>query len=308
MELQVVTSFFKIKREGWKGFNRTDEQYLSYFKVWAKLKNKIVVYVESEEMKNNILDFRESLGLKDKTVVNVINDCTKLEPELYHSIQIAATNPIQQLYRLYKKNPETWNYNYNYVTLMKAWCVADAIERKQVDGLVAWVDFGYNHGGTAMSLESNFNYLWEYNFSCEKMTVFTLQELDDKPMFDIFFNMDSYIVGGVVVGPAHLWRKYWELMKQSAFEMAACGLTDDEQNIILMAYRKCPQMFETYMTEWSKQLYQFGGSHLIWNKDHRKTSVLKVFLRRNARKIKHACICFRYAFDLYRHMFKVTIH
>ena len=146
--ITIVTGFFRINRSNWKGFERSDEQYLDHFKVWAKVKNKIIVYVETEEMRQLILDYRKGLSLEDRTIVHVVSNCLELEPQLINSLKAAAENPIQQEYRLLRKNPEVWNATYNYVMLLKAWCVCDAIQRGEASGMVAWLDFGYNHGGT----------------------------------------------------------------------------------------------------------------------------------------------------------------
>ena len=54
-EITIVTAFFNINRQAWKKFERTEEQYFEYFRGWAQLKNTIIVYCETENMKNKIL-------------------------------------------------------------------------------------------------------------------------------------------------------------------------------------------------------------------------------------------------------------
>lgn len=260
-EITVVSAFFNINRQAWKKFERTEDQYFEYFKGWAKLKNMIIVYCETDNMKNKIMQFRHELGLEDKTIVHIIKEFRNIDPELLSSIKKAAENKVQQGARLFDKNPEVWNADYDYVMLLKMWCVQDAVARGETGEMVAWMDFGYNHGGAILDINSNFNFTWKYDFP-DKINVFLIQELDDRPIFDIVCTMDTYIMGTVIVGAAQLWNEFWNLMRTSMMELNNCGLTDDDQNIILMAYRRKPEIFNTYVSGWQLPLKQFGGEHI----------------------------------------------
>jgi len=260
-EITVVSAFFNINRQAWKKFERTEDQYFEYFKGWAKLKNTIIVYCETENMKNKIIQFRRELGLEDKTIIHIIEEFRNIDPELLSSIKKAAENKVQQGARLFDKNPEVWNADYDYVMLLKMWCVQDAVARGETGEMVAWMDFGYNHGGAILDINSNFNFTWKYDFP-DKINVFLIQDLDDRPIFDIVCTMDTYIMGTVIVGAAQLWNEFWNLMRISMMELNNCGLTDDDQNIILMAYRRKPEIFNTYVSGWQLPLKQFGGEHI----------------------------------------------
>ena len=302
-EITVVTAFFNINRENWKNFERSEDKYYEYFTGWAKIKNKLVVYVETERMRERIMQFRNSLGLGDRTSVNLIDDYQTLDTELYTSIVNATNNRLAQLYRLRPENPEVWNANYNFVMLLKMWCVKDAVFRKQASGMVAWIDFGYNHGGTAIDINSNFNFLWEYDFP-EKINLFYVQKPNDRPIFDIVFLMDTYIMGTIIVGPADLWDEFWLLMKQSMIALNDCGITDDDQNIILMCYRKQPKLFELFESKWQLPMWQFGGKHLNLVNRVREDSLF----HRVGRKIKKWTADLRYALKIYKHLRKVDAH
>lgn len=285
-EITVVSAFFNINRQAWKKFERTEDQYFEYFKGWAKLKNLIIVYCETENMKNKILSFRKSIGLEEKTIVHLVDDIRKIDPELLTSIKRATENKVQQGARLFDKNPEVWNADYDYVMLLKMWCVQDAVSRGETDDMVAWMDFGYNHGGAILDINSDFNFTWKYDFP-EKINVFLVQELDDRPIFDIVCTMDTYIMGTVIVGAANLWNRFWNLMRNCMIELNDCGLTDDDQNIILMSYRKCPELFNTYMSNWQLPLKQFGGDHIVvLPEKEEKYKVLRLIVRR-MRKFKN---------------------
>lgn len=301
-EITVVTAFFNINRVNWNKFERSSSQYLEYFFGWAKIKNKLIVYVESEELKKKIIAYRASIGLSNKTIVHIVKEIRELDAELYDSICKISTNEVQRKARLFTKNPEVWNADYNYVMLLKMWCVKDAVRRGEAVGTVSWVDFGYNHGGDVLSSESDFNFTWEYDFP-DKICLFLIQEIDERPIFDIVCSMDTYVMGTVIVGADHLWEEFWGLMKSSMISLNDCGLMDDDQNIILMAYRKKPQIFETYVSDWQMQLKQFGNDNLkVANK-------LEIsYPRKVYRKLRYIKNCASYAFRIFRYYSHKKVH
>ena len=307
--ITIVTAFFRINRSNWQGFERSDEQYFEHFKVWARVKNNIVVYVETEELKQLIIDYRKGLSLEDRTIVHVVSNCLELEPQLINSLKAAADNPIQPEYRLLRKNPEVWNATYNYVMLLKAWCVCDAIQRGDASGMIAWLDFGYNHGGDPIDKDSDFNFEWSYDFP-EKINLFTIQDLDNRPIFDIVLSMDTYIMGGVIIGIDKLWEEFWALLQEAVYEQNDCGLVDDDQSVLLMAYRKKPEIFALHKSYWSVQMKQFGGDHLKWSESYlaRTTPSLKNRLRAIVKWYKHKKNCFFYAIRVYKHLSKIHVH
>lgn len=55
-ELTIVTAFFDIGRKNLKDAPRSNQKYAEFFKFWARIKNKIVVYTDSamaKEVKKN---------------------------------------------------------------------------------------------------------------------------------------------------------------------------------------------------------------------------------------------------------------
>lgn len=303
-EITIVTAFFSINRENWKGFERSNEKYFEYFKGWAKLKNNIIVYVESEELRKKILEFRSSMGLSERTTVNVIPNVLDIDKELYQSIRQAADNNDARLFRIFPKNPDCWNAEYDYIMLMKMWCCADAVKRGQVEEhqMLAWMDFGYNHGGAVLDIKSDFNFLWEYDFP-DKMNVFLIQPIDERPIFDIIFSMDTYIMGMAIVGIAGLWDEFWQMMKRNMMRLNSCGIIDDDQNVILMCLREKPEMFNTYMSSWQMPLKQFGGEHLLTIADNNETRIHKA-LRRTRYKYK----VLKYAIGIFNYYSQKTVH
>lgn len=163
-ELTLVTSFFDIGRNDWQGFSRGNEQYVSRFKHWARMKNKLIIYAEPKII-DEIQSVRENYGLLDRTSIIPISDVNQIDPELYDALRTAMIQ--KESWRFHKGliNPESWNYHYNYIMALKIFWVKDAVARGLTDGMSAWIDFGYDHGGRDFPYSEDFDFLWQYDFS-----------------------------------------------------------------------------------------------------------------------------------------------
>lgn len=77
----------------------------------------------------------------------------------------------------------------------------------------------------------------------------------------------------------------------------ACGMTDDDQNIILMCYREKPQLFCLHKSNWQCVMQQFGGKHLklIDRTDH------STVIKRIGRYVKKWSMDYKYAYGVYKH-------
>lgn len=305
-KITIVTAFININRDNWANFGRTEEQYFNYFKLWAKIKNELIVYVENKKLADKIMKYRESLGLKNKTKVIIIDDFTKIDIDLYNSIKETANNKYHKIFRTMPNNPEVWNYDYNYIMLMKMWCVSNAIERKLATGMVAWVDFGYLHGGDDISPKSDFNFEWKYDFD-DKINIFSIQKLDDRPIFEIIETMNTYIMGTIIVGPDNLWSKFWNMMRNNMLALNKCGFVDDDQSIILMCYRENKDMFKINESSWGMPMKQFGGNeHLFLKNVTKKQKIIKC-IKKPFRYLKKTYSNLKYVFKIFKEIQKLDI-
>jgi protein YibB len=260
-ELTIVTAFFDIGRENWQGFERVSNQYIEYFKFWARIKNKLIVYTDKTTA-TQVLKIRNEFHLEERTKVIIIDDVYALEPEVYRQIQNALSNKLVINFRRCPKNPESWNPRYNYVTFLKPYFVADAVKKGYADGMVAWVDFGYNHGGETCIHQEEFDFLWCYDFS-PKIHIFAMEQPDDMPIFEVVRTMRVYIAGAIMVAPAELWYEFASLYKASMLHLTHCGFADDDQTMSIMAYREKPEIFEIHSVDnWFIALKEVGGAHL----------------------------------------------
>lgn len=260
-EITIVTAFFDIGRENWQGFKRDNNKYVEYFKFWARMRNKIVIYTDKDTAQQ-VVQIRDSFGLADRTKVVVIDDIIALDSEVYLCMEKVLSNEQTIKFRNKPSNPESYNALYNYVVYLKPYFVADAVNRGLVSGMIAWVDFGYNHGGSFYLNPLDFDFLWQYDFS-SKIHVFAVDPLDDTPVFEIVRSMKTYIAGGVIIAQDELWKVLAALFRESLFNLASCGMVDDDQTLLIMAYRVRSEIFEIHPIEdFFCPFKDFGGSHL----------------------------------------------
>lgn len=260
-EITLVTAFFDVGRKNWTGFKRDDTKYLNYFRHWARMRNQLIVYT-TPPLAEAVMDIRKEFGLDGRTTVIPIDDVKSVAPDIYEAIKHAMKHRESWLFHRCLNTPESWSYKYNYVTGLKTYWVQDAVNRGLAEGMTAWIDFGYDHGGDYFPHDEDFDFLWQYDFG-PYIYLFLENEMDDMPIFRIVQNMKVYVRGNLMAGPAELWRIAWEDARHSSLTLAECGLADDDQLIMVMAYRRHPEIYRTQVTAtWGEALYRFGGGHL----------------------------------------------
>lgn len=291
-KITIVTAFFPLKREEWNGFNRSNNKYLEYFKFWSKLKNDIIVYTDPIEAANIEKYIKESKRENIKLVI--LNNYKEIDEELYNSIKSTMSNENSVKFRFQPKNPESWNADYNYIMSIKSWCVQDAVNKGYATGMVAWIDFGFNHGGEYFIDESDFEQEWRYNFN-EKFHLFMIHDLDSLPIFQVCEMMHTYIQGDIMVAPSYLWEEFWTLVRKNMLTLNKCGLADDDQTITLMAYREKPEIFELHKSTWFSPLRDCSNIKFkIKEENKKKNKFLKI-----KRQIKHRINLLKYLCDWY---------
>lgn len=273
-KITIVTAFFPLNREKWNEFGRSNEKYIENFKFWARIQNDMIIYTD-EQSKQAIEQVRKDFK-RENTKIVVVDDFRKIDESLYERMDKITKNSLSVDFRLMPKNPEVWNTDYNFVMLLKEWCVQDAVEKGYAKGMIAWVDFGYNHGGVYYTKPEEFNFEWKYPFS-KKIHIFNVNELDELPIFEVCRRMNSYIIGGVVVAPDYLWAPLWKMVKENMIALNKCGLIDDDQTLLLMAYQENKEMFEIHPTQWFSTIKDFSNHTFSVNekKDEKKIGYLR---------------------------------
>lgn len=292
-DITIVTAFFSLNRGEWDNFSRSNEKYFEYFKFWCGVKNDLIIYTNQESVEE-IKKIREKKGQFNTKFV-ILDDWKSYDKELYNSILKTLEFDSVKEFRLYPNNPESKNAEYNYLMLLKEWCIKDAVEKKYAKGMIAWVDFGFNHGGDFYINEAEFDFCWNYEFS-NKIHLFKVNDLDNLPTYEICRRMSTYIQGDMIVAPDYLWEELWNLVRENMLSLNKAGLVDDDQTILLMAYREKPELFEIHETKWFSIFKDFG----VPNLSTKKLIPTKSFKR----KVNYYIVCLIYSFRWFKRIYK----
>lgn len=289
-KITIVTAFYNIKREEWKGLQRSEETYFSHFEYWARIKNFLVVYVENDEYRKKVEKIREQFELLDQTKVIVTGPIENIDKALFDRMQKVTENPVQINFHFRKENPEAWNTKYNYIMILKGWFIKDAVEKGFAEENIAWLDFGFGRGNVTYVNAEEFSYEWEYDFP-KKINIFYKKYPVGKPVFDLVRTGEIYFGGGIFVMDKGFAQEFWQLMRQSMEALLSVGLSDDDQTVLYMAYLKKPELFHIEDTSagWCIELKIYGGEHLTLAErkaQELKVSVLRKIVRK-MRKIKY---------------------
>lgn len=247
-EITIVSAFFDINRSNIKGFNRSNQKYIDAFKFWAHIKNKLVVFSDKDTIKE-VKKIRKEYGLLDKTETIVIDDYTKIDNELFTSIDNTMKNKQLLDFHLQRNIPEAISSKYNYIMAIKAWCCTEAVKRGLTTDMVAWLDFGFNYAGKYYKKEEEFDFLWEYDFS-DKIHLLQINDFDNLPPYEIIRRNNSYIQGGEIIAPDYLWEELWKLVRNNMLALNKSGLADDDQILYYMSYLENKEIFELHKCCW----------------------------------------------------------
>lgn len=259
-EITLVTDFFDIGRGEDKNqvLKRTAERYMREFKHWARIQNKLIVYTDPHSAKE-IMAIRENYGLAEKTIIIEIDNLFELESELYGRMQKNAVHPDFLSFRYF---PDAFSNNpkYDYMWLMKYYFMNDAYNRGLLTEQVAWVDFGFDHGGL-LYYEEDFDFKWEYDFG-DKINIFCLYDPDSVRGIEILQYLDDCVLGNMHGLPRELVPTFWELVRKALEALLMLDCVDDDQMLVLMAYKLRPELFKVHITDWHMQMKICGCDHL----------------------------------------------
>lgn len=266
-ELTIVTAFFDINRANFSRYPRTVEEYLNYFKFWARIKNKLIVYTY-HDMAIEVKKIREDFGLLDKTVIIEIDDIKKIEPDIYERMKSISNNKSFNDIRVIN-NAVSNGYKYDYVMLLKYWCLYDAVKQGHAKGMVSWMDFGFNHGDLCFTNSEEFSFTWSTKLNKDKIHLFSLKEIDTTiPIFLHVIKLDDSIMGSPVILNSNKCEVLWHLVKTQMESLIRVGFIDDDQLLLLMSFYDSPELFEIHLSDWFMPLKENGGEHLsIRNKE-----------------------------------------
>jgi len=248
-DITVVTSFFDLGRGDWKvaggknsPFQRSLDHYLQYFAHLAKLKNPMVIFV-APELAQRVLDLRKAAGLDGITTIFTISDLFAIDEikALVAQVQSKMTPAFQSWVR-FPKAPEFTQPRYAVLDALKSIFVNTAIAAKAVPTeQVAWLDFGYARD------EKCFDAAKPWRFDAGgKINLFHMRPMDDMPAFKVVQRGYVYFQGGCKIGPVGAWPAFSEAIDSALTSLLAADLVDDEQTLLLMAYRANPSAYRIF--------------------------------------------------------------
>ena len=284
-EITVVTMLFDIGRGEDKNLElrKSSEKYLNAFKHWASIQNKLVVYTDPQNAKK-IMEIRESFGRGEQTVIIEIDNLFDLEGDLFKRMEKAAAHPDFLNFRYI---PEAFSNNpkYDYLWMMKYYFMNDAYNRGLLSEQVAWVDICFDQGGTRYYSE-DFDFKWEYDFG-DKIHVFCLYSPDSVLGIETLQYLDDCVEGNMYGLPKKRVPDFWQLVRNAMEALLMLDCVDDDQLLVMMAYKARPDLFKIQVADWSMGMKLCGGDHMRLKpkREYKQENKYKKMLRLAFRKI-----------------------
>ena len=240
----IVTAFMDIGRSEWEGvknnqlipgyIKRDTDTYFERFERLAKLKNPIVVFAHSK-------DFERLQAIREDLHLIAIDTVFEDHKHLIDKIDAVQNDPTFIKFVDNPSAPEYWSPEYVAINLMKSFFVTYAVEQKLAESeTYAWIDFGYVREDTFCppGLE------WKYDTE-GKINLFAIDpHTHSMPIFDIVRTGKVFIQGCHVVAPKNDWIILKDLVAANLTKLFDVGLIDDDQTLLLMAYRSMPSKFK----------------------------------------------------------------
>lgn len=240
----IVTAFMDIGRSDWVGvrngssvpdyIQRDTDTYFHRFEKLSKVKNPIVVFAHSR-------DFERLKKIREDLYLVAIDTVFEDHNHLIQNIKNVQSDVRFVSFVDKPASPEYWSPEYVTINLMKSFFVNYAVEQKIAESeTYAWIDFGYVREDTFCppGLE------WQFNTD-GKINLFAIAPINmSRPIFDIVKTGDVYIQGCHIVAPKKEWAVLKELVVTNLTKLFGVGLIDDDQTLLLMAYRAMPDKFK----------------------------------------------------------------
>lgn len=264
--LTIITAFFDIGRGDMKYDNcepRSFGRYFSYFDGWARVRNNMIVYTQ-KGLGAKVLEIRKKFGLGDKTKVIEIDNIFAIEPELLARMEKVEKDRGFLDFRFFSSEVSN-TAKYNYVMLMKYYFLKNTSEKYIKDGVLTWIDFGFNHGGECYSKPEEFDFELKNKLASDKVTLFALPGKDVErinPVRSLQYQSE-HIHGAPIVCPAAKSIALYKECVDAMNTLLRIGCIDDDQQLLLMAVRNNPDLFEVKTSFWFMPIKDYlGGDHL----------------------------------------------
>lgn len=273
-EIHIVTGFFDCGRGSRSSQSRSNQQYFDFFRFWARLRNHMVIYV-SPGYEDEVRSIRAEFGLESHTDIVVVENIYNIESDLLEKMRRVSNNKIFSRWRL-RENDISNDAEYDYIMLMKYWMMNDAVSRGIIrDGMVAWMDFGWNHGGQVFTKPEEFDFNWEYPFE-NSINLFSLKDTNSVNGFIQLQFMNDSIMGAMIVTYYEKIELLYSYCKEALRFLLAVDCIDDDQMLLYIASKLHPEDFNIILSDWYLPIKEYGNEKLTTRKPEiPKRSLLK---------------------------------
>lgn len=282
MDIKIVTAFFDIGRGNYKELSRDTDKYFQYFKFWARIQNELIIYCQSFNAEK-IINIRKEFGLEEKTKIVIVDDFKSIEHSIYVRMKEIEKNIKFKDFR-YCDNALSNGADYDYVMLLKWWCLQDAAKREEPEKMMAWLDFGYNHGGELYINPNDFSFKWEYDFE-PKINCFCIIDPREACAIDSLQFQYECFIGHTAVMPAKLCNFFWNEMRDAMISLMSLDCIDDDQQLELMVYKRHPELFKIRICNWFEDMLICSNQQLTT-----RNKVEKIPVRQKIKKVLNKII------------------
>lgn len=278
-----VSAFFDIGR-GDKNQNaipRSTNKYFEYFSNWCRIKNQLVVFTEPQFVEK-IYDIRRKYNLEAKTKVIAINNFYSIEPEIFQNMKRVENNKFYDESRLFSHAMSN-KASYDYVMLLKYYCLKETKKLFSDCELLVWMDFGFDHGGKRFQNQNEYSFIWKPTLSINKITLFSLYNPEKVGNLEMLQLQTDCIMGCFLLVPAALTDDLWKWMKEAMTSLLMLECIDDDQMLLLMVLKKYQKDFQVIESDWFLPFALYGNGQLTLNEKQREKGLQKVLNDTKAR-------------------------
>ena len=261
-KIVLVSGFFDIGRDSFASHPRTTEQYFAWFKRWARMHNDLIVFCENAEVQQRIVSALKRVKKHGSYQVINLGPKESYCSAVFSRMKQIEVSPAFKAFRISKSNCED-QASYCYVMFLKYYLLNVAMQyvdkANSSDKYLAWIDFGFEHGGELYGRSSQYNFEWQFPFF-DRIVMSLVAPLDERPISTIAADTRNYCVAGaLVVVPFQKVELFVSWVNDSYDELLAQNIIDDDQTILLDVYRKHSVDISLVPSRFFLALNQFGG-------------------------------------------------
>ena len=263
LSISIVTAFFDLDRGNWahggkaSPFQRSLDHYFDYFAHLAKIKNQLIIFT-SPDLAQRVLDLRRTAGRENETVILTIANL--FDESKLKSLESEVASKMTEAFCASTRVPHSPEYNiprYVVMDALKSIFTVTALKAGVVNAQqLAWMDFGYCRDERAFDASKT----WRFD-TAGKFNLFHMQPIDDMPIYDVVLRGKVYFQGGCRIAPVAMWPDFVADIDAAIANLLSVDLVDDEQTLILMAWRKNPEKYRIFpmsRKDWRVAIKQFN--------------------------------------------------